>query len=86
MTNEVKSPWWKPGLIIFTKVSASIAIPIILALFVGKYLDKKYNSSPWIFLGLTFIAFIISIFAIWKNVRDYIDDLEKKEKEKRNNL
>ncbi len=83
MNNEVKSPWWKPGLIIFTKVSASIAIPIILALFVGKYLDKKYNSAPWIFLGLTFIAFIFSIFTIWKNVRDYIDDLEKKEKDLR---
>ena len=86
MNNEVKNAWWKPGLIIFTKVSASVAIPIILALFIGKYLDKKYNSEPWIFLGLTFIAFIISIFSIWKNVKNYINDLEEKEKEKRNNL
>jgi F0F1-type ATP synthase assembly protein I len=75
--------WWKPGLVIFSKVSASVAIPIVLALFIGKYLDKKYNSEPWIFLGLTAIAFIISIFSIWRNVKKYIDDLEKKEKEKR---
>ena len=86
MNNENNNAWWKPGIVIFTKVSASVAIPIVLALFIGKYLDKKFNSEPWIFLGLTAIAFLISIFSIWKNVRDYINDLEKNEKDKRNNL
>lgn len=83
MENQNNTPWWKPGLVIFTKVSASVAIPIVLALFIGKYFDKKYNSEPWIFLGLPAIAFAISIFSIWKNVKNYIDDLEKKEKELR---
>lgn len=86
MDNKNKDIWWKPGLIIFTKVSASIAIPIVLALFIGKYLDKKYNSEPWIFLGLTFIAFLASLFYIWKNVVSYMNNLEKEEKKKKNNL
>jgi len=76
MKNENnKSSWWRPGLIMFTRVSALIAFPIIIALYVGKYLDNKYNTSPWIFLGLTFIAFIISITAIWKNISKYLDEI-----------
>ena len=85
MNNTDKNAWWKPGLIIFAKVSASIAIPIILALYIGKYLDKKYNSYPWIFLSLTFIAFLISLFSIWKNVVKYIDNIEKEESSKKEN-
>jgi len=75
--NKNNDLWWRPGLIIFTKVSASIAVPIVFALFIGKYLDKKYNSDPWIFLGLTFIAFLFSLFYIWKNVVSYMNNLEK---------
>lgn len=85
MDNKNKNAWWKPGLIILTKVSASIAIPIVLALYIGKYLDKKYNSEPWIFLGLTFIAFLFSLFSIWKNVVSYMSNLEKEEKNKKDN-
>lgn len=82
MKNETGGAWWKPGVIIFSKVSASIAIPIVLALYIGKYLDKKYNSEPWLFLGLTFIAFMFSLFYIWKSIVKYMNDLEIEEREK----
>lgn len=78
-----KTAWWKPGVIIFTKVSAAIAIPIILALIVGKYLDAKYNSAPWIFLGLTAVAFIISLTVIWRSLSSYMKKLEIEESSKR---
>jgi len=58
--------------------------PIIIALVVGKYLDKKYSTTPWFFLGLTAIAFFISIFSILKILMKYIKDIESeinKEKE-----
>lgn len=83
MNNKNNNAWWGPGLVIFAQVSASISIPIIIALILGKYLDKKYNSDPWIFLSLTLVAFIISIYSIWKNIKTYIKEVEKKEK---NNL
>lgn len=72
-----KTPWWQPGLIIFAKVSAFTAFPIIITLFLGKYLDKKFNTTPWIFLGLTFLAFIISLKLIWKSIKEYLDKIEK---------
>ena len=71
-----KLPWWRDGLISFVKIGASIAVPIIIALYLGQYLDNKYNSEPWIFLGLTFIAFTISMFFIYKNMMKYVKDAE----------
>jgi len=79
MNNKKNKPlWWKPGVILFTKVSIYIAIPIIVALYVGKFLDNKYNTAPWIFLVLTFISFIISIVSIWRFISKYIDELKEK--------
>lgn len=80
--------WWRPGLIMFAKVSISITVPILASFFLGRYLDIKYHTTPWIFLSLTGVAFIISIFSIWKNLVVYLKDLEKEEKIKKeiNNL
>ena len=83
--NKNKDLWWKPAVMIFSNVSAWIAGPIILALIVGKYLDRRYGTAPWFFIGLTIISFIISIGAIWKILNKYIKDLEKEEKNKQNN-
>jgi F0F1-type ATP synthase assembly protein I len=84
--NNIKVPWWRDGLINFAKVSAYIAIPIIIALYLGKYLDKRFNTSPWIFLILTFASFIISLFLIYTNMVKYIKDLEEKEKSTKNEI
>lgn len=78
--NEIIPPWWRDGLVNFAKVSASIAVPIIIALYLGRYLDIKFGTTPWIFLGLTGIAFIISLVSIYVNMVKYIKDLEEKEK------
>lgn len=70
----------------FANVSGWIACPIIIALFVGKWLDKKYNSEPWFFIGLTAIAFTISIGGILKILMKYLKDIEKEAKEKKDLL
>ena len=81
--NKNKTKWWIPGLVIFTRVSASIAVPIVLALYIGKHLDAKYHTAPWFFLGLTLIAFIISIVTIWKILQKYIKNIEKEAENKK---
>ena len=83
MNNENIAPWWKPGVVIAVKISGSIAVPIVLALYIGKYLDNKYNTEPYIFLGSTLIAFLISIFSIWKNIKSYINNLETEKQKKK---
>lgn len=75
--NNQGTAWWQPAMTIFSQVTGLIAGPILIALFVGKALDKKYNTDPWIFLGLTTVAFFISCFGIAKVAIDYSKKIEK---------
>ncbi len=80
MVNEPKQinnkPWWEPAVEIFSQVSGWIAGPIVFALILGKYLDGRFHTKPWIFLGLTTLAFIISSFGIVKVVSRYMKKIE----------
>ncbi len=68
---------WAPALEIFSEVSGWIVGPVVLALIAGKYLDGRFDTWPWIFLGLTGIAFAVSIFGIMKIVGRYIKTIEQ---------
>lgn len=75
---ENKAPWWQPGLVLFSRLSSWIAGPIILAVFVGRWLDGKYNTEPWLFLLAVGIAFAISMTGI---VRDATKEMKRIENE-----
>jgi hypothetical protein len=74
---NIEKPWWRDGIILFTKVSAYIAVPVIVASLVGKSLDKKYNTN-YIFFIFTGIAFILTMLLIWREVKVYKNNLDKK--------
>ena len=84
--NNQKEAWWKPAVTISVNISSWIAFPIIIALILGKYLDKKYNSSPWFFIGLSIIAFMVSMIAIWKILMEYLKKEEQSQKNKQNDI
>lgn len=65
---------------IFIQVSTWVVFPIILALIFGKMLDQHYGTDPWIFLGLTGLAFLFSSYGIVRVVKKYMKDIEKKDK------
>ncbi len=73
---------WKIGLMLFLKVSTWIVFPVIIALFVGKFLDKYFNTQPWIFLFMTGLAFLVSTYGILKVVMKYAREIEKENKDK----
>jgi len=75
-----ESPWWRPGVILFTRMSGWIAGPIIIAIFLGQYLDNKYNTHPRLFLLSVGIAFFISIFGISTDAIKAMKVIEKEEK------
>ena len=77
-----EAPWWRDGLLIFAKVSAYIAIPIIVASFLGNILDKKYSTGNLFFYILIVFAFFSTIYLIWKEVKIYKKKIEKEEKGK----
>ncbi|MFA6271755.1 MAG: AtpZ/AtpI family protein [Patescibacteria group bacterium] len=82
--NKPQKAWWQPALAIFGEVTGWIVVPIICALFLGKYLDEKKGTEPWYFLGLTGVAFIISCIGITIIAGKYIKQIEKENKKKLN--
>ena len=62
--NKSKVAWWQPGMELFLRLRGWIGGPIIIAVFVGKWLDRKYHSEPWLFLLSTTAAFVISMGAL----------------------
>lgn len=82
-SNDSKQVWWQPALVIFFQVTGWIAVPIIIALFAGKALDEKYGTEPWVFLGLTAVAFVISCLGIVRITIRYTKKIEKELKEKK---
>ena len=79
-----KNNWWQPSVKLFLKLSGWIAIPIITAVFLGKWLDEKYNTDPWLFLSSVFIAFIISNIGITYNAIRAINDIDNLSKSNKN--
>ena len=75
---------WKPAFIIFSRVSAWIIVPIVLALIIGKALDKHYGTDPFIFLGFSVLGFLISSYGIVRVVGRYMKEIENNNKEGNN--
>lgn len=85
MDNNSPQAWWQPALNIFAQISGLLVGPIIIALLVGRYLDEKFDKEPWFFLGLTTIAFIVSITTLIKIGNKYIRKIEAEQKNKETN-
>ncbi len=86
MSNDKnKNLWWQLGLKIFVESTGWIAIPIIGALFLGRWLDVKYATQPLFFLSLTFLALIISSIGIARIGVKYIRLLEGGKDNSKNN-
>ncbi|MDO9399105.1 MAG: AtpZ/AtpI family protein [bacterium] len=73
--------WWLPAILLTTKLSAWIIGPVIIGLFVGKWLDNKYHSEPWLFLLSMGVAFIFSMFGLVKNALNEYKKIEVIDKE-----
>ena len=86
--DDLKKPYWHDALTAFGRMSGWIVGPILLALVAGNWLDKKFHTAPIIFVALTGLSFIISIFGLVKEGQAYLRSTEvkiNKEKNERNN-
>ncbi|MDP3900029.1 MAG: AtpZ/AtpI family protein [bacterium] len=71
---EDVAAWWQPALLMFTRLSGWIIGPVVLAIYLGKWLDRRYDTEPWLFLLTVGIAFAISMFGL---VRDSFKEMDK---------
>ncbi|KKQ60633.1 MAG: hypothetical protein US82_C0031G0014 [Parcubacteria group bacterium GW2011_GWC1_38_22] len=75
-------PWWQPGMQLFLRLSGWIGGPIVLAVFLGRYLDRRYDSDPWLFLATVGAAFVISMVALIKIGFEEFKKIEEENKKK----
>lgn len=79
---EKNNIWWRPAMLVFSEITTWIAFPMILALFVGKALDKHYNTYPIIFLSFAFLGFLVSSLGIVRTVKRFVVRVKKEESKK----
>lgn len=60
----MKNESWNLALKIMANISGWIAFPVIIGLFLGKWLDQKYGTEPWLFLITIGLCFTVSIFGL----------------------
>ncbi len=78
---ESSNGQWVQGLSLFYRVSGWVVAPLILALLAGRWLDQRYQTEPWLLLGLTLFAFFISMWKIIQESSDFIKKIEDEAQE-----
>lgn len=78
--NSQDKELWRLGLNVFAQMSGAIAFPVLIALFVGRFLDQKYQSGHLYFFILTLVAFIISCISIGVLGMKYLNQINKQSK------
>lgn len=75
--------WWQPSVVLFGRLSGWIAFPVIIALFVGKWLDQRYQTDPWLFLLSVGVAFVASSIGIVKEASNAMKNISGADKRKK---
>jgi F0F1-type ATP synthase assembly protein I len=73
-------PYFRDALIAFGRMSGWIAGPVILALILGKWLDRVYGTEPYLFIAIIGLGFFLSVFGILRETKRYIRSVEEKDK------
>ncbi len=81
---EDEDNWWQSSLTLFVKLSTWVAVPVILALFIGRWLDEKYNTTPWLLLLSVGIVSLVSLFGIIKETAKAMREIDNKQDKKDN--
>jgi len=83
LTDEAKvahidgQAWWQPAVAVFARLSGWLLAPLIIGVTLGKWLDRKYDTTPWLFLATIGVAFIVSMFGLIKNAMEEFKKIEK---------
>ena len=68
---------WRPIIFFYVKTTSWIIFPLLLGLLLGKYVRNTYGSQT-LFLACLMIGFGITCFGIYREIKKYKKDLDKK--------
>lgn len=68
--NQASGLWGALGLA--WELGYLIAIPIVIFGFLGRFLDRRFETSPWFLLAGIGIALIVTAFAVYRKTLDIL--------------
>lgn len=54
------------------EIGYTIAIPIVLLALLGRFLDTRLDSSPWLLLTGILLSILVSSFLIYQKVKKFL--------------
>ena len=63
---DIVKQWWQPYASLMVDISGWLVGPVIAGLFVGRWLDQKFHTAPWLMLLTLGLAFMVTNVAIMK--------------------
>ena len=72
--------WWQPAMLLGMQITGWIVGPIIAGLLLGRWLDKKFGTEPWLLLVSMVLAFVITNVGIVREGRRAQQKMEEKDK------
>jgi F0F1-type ATP synthase assembly protein I len=76
---------WAEALKVFARLSVWIVFPVLIGALIGKWLDKRYDSSPKWFLIIIGLSFVLSMVGLVKNtLKEYQKIAPVKKEEEKN--
>ncbi|MFA6253406.1 MAG: hypothetical protein WCV69_04035 [Patescibacteria group bacterium] len=84
-SDKDKNYWMSFSLKVFAESTGWIAIPVIGALYLGRYLDNRQNTGSLYFFSLTAVAFIISCIGLARIGIKYMAMLDQGKEQKKEN-
>ncbi len=73
----MKNESWSLALKVMANISGWIAFPVIIGLFLGRWLDRRFGTEPWLFLATIGACFIVSIYGLVINSLKEFKKIEK---------
>lgn len=65
------------GLRIAGDFGVTLAAPVVIFVLIGKWLDGKYDSSPWLTILAFILAAVVSAISINRKAKRYGKEYEK---------
>lgn len=78
-----KKAWYADALLMFSRLSIWIAVPVILASIIGNWLDRRYQSAPWMLIACVGFSFIVSMYGLIKETMKTFKKIEEDEAKKK---
>lgn len=69
---------------LLSNITAWIVGPVLVGVFLGKWLDQKFNTEPWLFLTSVGVCFLVSMFGLVQNALAEFKKIEEESKKSEN--